>query len=208
MNQLSSVFVVDDDEPVRRALARLLRSAGYRVETFETAGAFMEHADLTSRPACLLLDLQLPDLSGLALQRELHAMLPIIFISGHGDMSSAVDAMKAGAADFLSKPISESILLDATERALERAQQVFAWREELAEIQSRMDQLTPREREVMTLVVAGRLNKQVAGELGVSEKTIKIHRARVMEKMKADSLADLVRLAEKVCAVRTTDMSH
>ena len=209
MNGLASVvFVVDDDEHVRTAFARLIRSAGYRVETFDSAEAFIERADLESCPACLLLDLQLPDLSGLALQRRLHEWLPIIFISGHGDLSSAVDAMKAGASDFLPKPVSESVLLDVLERALERARRMFESRAERADIQSRLDHLTPREREVMTLVVAGYLNKQVASELGAAEKTIKIHRARVMEKMKAGSLAELVRLAEKAGCAPAADASR
>lgn len=194
------VFVVDDDEHVRTAFTRLIRSAGYRVEAFGSAEAFIEGADLESCPACLLLDLQLPDLSGLALQRQLHEWLPIVFISGHGDMNSAVDAMKAGATDFLPKPVSESVLLDALKRALERARRMFESRAERADIQKRLDLLTPREREVMTLVVAGYLNKQVASELGAAEKTIKIHRARVMQKMKAGSLAELVRLAEKAAS--------
>nr|WP_133667923.1 response regulator [Paraburkholderia sp. BL10I2N1] len=193
----SVVFVVDDDEHVRIALGRLIRSAGYRVETFDSAEAFIARADLEGHPACLLLDLQLPGLSGLALQRQLHEWLPIIFMSGHSDLNSAVDAMKAGATDFLPKPVSESVLLDVLEQALERARQMFESRAKRADIQNRLDHLTPREREVMTLVVAGYLNKQVASELGAAEKTIKIHRARVMEKMKAGSLAELVRLAEK-----------
>jgi FixJ family two-component response regulator len=192
------VFVVDDDEHVRTALARLIRSAGYRVETFDSAEAFIERADLGSCPACLLLDLQLPNLSGLALQRRLHEWLPIIFISGHGDLGSAVDAMKAGATDFLPKPVSDSVLLDV----LERARRMFESRAERVDIQSRLDHLTPREREVMTLAVAGYLNKQVASELGAAEMTIKIHRARVMEKMKAGSLAELVRLAETLSTCR------
>ena len=199
MNETPSVvFVVDDDEHVRNALARLIRVAGYRVETFASAEAFIERVDRKGCPACLLLDLQLPGLNGLALQRQLHEWLPIIFLSGHGDMSSAVDAMKGGAIDFLPKPVSEDVLLDALERALDRARRIFASRAELADIQRRVNLLTPREHEVMTLVVAGYLNKQVASELGAAEKTIKIHRARVMEKMNASSLAELVRLAEKV----------
>lgn len=194
----SVVFVVDDDEHVRKALARLVRLSGYRVETFESAEAFIEGANLADGPACLLLDLQLPALSGLALQNRLQAMLPIIFISGYGTLDSAVAAMKAGAADFLSKPVPESALLQAIERALGRARQLWESRAERADLQSRVDHLTRREREVMALVVEGHLNKQVASELGAAEKTIKIHRARVMEKMKAHSLAELVRLADKV----------
>lgn len=201
----SVVFIVDDDEHVRTALARLIHSAGYRVETFASAEAFIERADLQASPACLLLDLQLPDLNGLDLQRRLHEWLPVIFISGHGDLISAVDAMKAGATDFLPKPVSAEVLLDVLERALARARRIFEARVELADIQSRLNQLTPREREVMALVVAGYLNKQVASELGAAEKTIKIHRARVMEKMKAGSLAELVRLATKAGSAPTTD---
>jgi len=199
------VFVVDDDEHVRSALARLIRLSGYCVQTFESAETFIERFDPKGGPACLLLDLQLPGLSGLALQHQLHEWLPIIFMSGHGNMSSAVDAMKGGATDFLPKPVTDSVLLDAIERALERARRLFGWRSELQDIQSRVKQLTPREREVMTLVGAGYLNKQVASELGAAEKTIKIHRARVMEKMKAGSLAELVRLAEKAESATATD---
>lgn len=192
------VFIVDDDPSVRRALARLVRLAGYRAESFDSARAFLAAADPTNCPACLLLDLQLPDVSGLELQRELNAALPIIFITGHGDIGTTVDAMKAGAADFLPKPVSDTVLLDAIGRALERSAQMGECRRELANLRERADRLTPREREVMALVVTGRLNKQVAGDLGIAEKTIKIHRARVMQKMQAASLADLVRLADKI----------
>ncbi|CAG9234676.1 Nodulation protein W [Paraburkholderia tropica] len=193
----SLVFVVDDDEPVRRAFGRLLGSAGYTVQTFGCAGDFLERADLTSQPACLLLDLGLPDLSGIALQSRLVGRVPIIFVSGHVGTRAAIAAMKAGATDFLLKPVDEGPLLDAVDRALALAQQMFEQRAQHAEIQRRVAQLTPREREVMALVVAGRPNKLVADELGAAEKTIKIHRARVMEKMRAESLAELVRLAER-----------
>ena len=188
------VFVVDDDEHVRNALCRLLRSGGYAVEAYGSASAFLCGADLTSAPACLLLDLQLPDLSGIELQQRLEGRVPIVFVSAHGDMGTAVQAMKAGASDFLTKPIDASVLFEATSRALERGCRLFEQREQHAEIQRRVEKLTPREREVMALVVIGRPNKLVADELGAAEKTIKIHRARVMEKMKANSLADLVRL--------------
>jgi FixJ family two-component response regulator len=194
-----TVFVVDDDEHVRNALCRLLRSGGYTAQAFESASAFMQGADLASAPACLLLDLQLPDLSGIELQRRLDGIVPIVFISAHGELTTAVQAMKAGATDFLTKPVDARVLFDATSRALERACVLYAQRKQRAEIQRRVDKLTPREREVMALVVTGRPNKLVADELGAAEKTIKIHRARVMEKMKANSLADLVRL------VTTTD---
>jgi FixJ family two-component response regulator len=193
----SLVFIVDDDNDVRRGLSRLVRSAGYRAETFESATAFLIGANLSSCPACLLLDLELPDKSGLELQRELNSVLPIVFISGHGDIPRTVDAMKAGATDFLPKPVCDTVLLDVIERALARAVQMFERTRELAQIRARVDRLTPREREVMALVVTGRLNKQVAGDLGIAEKTIKIHRARVMEKLEAKSLVDLVRMADK-----------
>ncbi len=188
------VFVVDDDEHVRNALSRLLRSGGYAVQAYGTAGDFLNDADLTSAPACVLLDLQLPDLSGIELQRRLHGIVPIVFVSAHGDMQTAVDAMKAGAADFLTKPIDAGVLFEATTRAIEHAHRLFEQREQRTELQHRLETLTPREREVMALVVAGRPNKLVADELGAAEKTIKIHRARVMEKMKVRSLAELVRL--------------
>jgi FixJ family two-component response regulator len=175
------------------------------VETFGSAEAFIEDADLADGPACMLLDLQLPALSGLGLQDRVHTVLPIIFISGRGTLDLAVAAMKAGAADFLSKPIAESTLLQAIERAFERARTMFEWRAERAEIQRRADQLTRREREVMALVFEGYLNKQIASELGAAEKTIKIHRGRVMEKMKAHSVAELVRLAGKLQSDPTAD---
>jgi FixJ family two-component response regulator len=191
------VFVVEDEGSVRRALCRLLCSSGYQVEAFDCARSFLDNADLTAGPACVVLDLQLPDVSGLEVQRRLNMTLPVIFITGHGDIGTSVDAMKAGATDFLTKPINEDVLLDAIERALGRAVESFDHRLEQARIQSRMASLTPREREVMIHVVAGRLNKQVAGNLGITEATIKIHRARVMSKMQAESLADLIHLVDK-----------
>ncbi|HYS63694.1 MAG TPA: response regulator [Paraburkholderia sp.] len=194
----SLVFVVDDDDSVRRALGRLIHSAGYRVETFDNAHAFLERLRDVTSPACLVLDVQLPDLDGLELQRELKALLPIIFITGHGDIAMTVGAMKAGASDFLAKPVNDADLLGAIEAAFERVAQTRAVRCELDVIRGRLDRLTPREREVMALVVTGRLNKQVAGELGTVEKTIKAHRARVMAKMEVTSLAQLVRVADKL----------
>ena len=194
------VFVVDDDDGVCRALGRLLRCAGYRAEVFASARSFLADADFTSEPACLVLDLQMPDLNGLELQRELNMSLPIVFLSGHGDVGTTVNAMKAGASDFLTKPVSDTVLLDVVERALARARQMHEERRGLAEIGQRLATLTPREREVMARVVTGRLNKQIAFDLGNAEKTIKVHRARVMEKMKADSLADLIHLADKASA--------
>ncbi|MGA7813336.1 response regulator transcription factor [Caballeronia sp.] len=191
------VFIVDDDERVRCALARLLRASGYHVEDFESAEAFLNGADLTSAPACLVLDLQMPGMTGLEVQRKLNELLPIVFLTAHGDVSTSVDAMKAGALDFLTKPVCESLLLAAIDRALKRACIECAKRSQRAEIEERLNHLTRREREVMALVLTGRLNKQVASDLGAAEKTIKIHRARVMEKMKARSIVELVRLAER-----------
>ncbi|KXU83009.1 LuxR family transcriptional regulator [Paraburkholderia monticola] len=198
MNQtITRVFIVDDDDSVRCALARLLRASGYQVECFDSPDAFLERADLTSMPACLVLDLQMPGMTGLEVQRKLDQLLPIVFLTGHGDISSSVDAMKGGAVDFLPKPVCESLLLAAVDRALARACVESRRRHEREEIEERMRHLTRREREVMELVVTGRLNKQVASDLGAAEKTIKIHRARVMEKMKARSIVDLVRLVQK-----------
>ncbi|MGF6963770.1 FixJ family two-component response regulator [Paraburkholderia sp. WC7.3g] len=191
------VFVVDDDGSVRCALARLLRASGYQVECFESPEAFLERADLTSMPACLVLDLQMPGMTGLEVQCKLDQLLPIVFLTGHGDISSSVDAMKGGAVDFLPKPVRDSLLLAAVDRALARACIESRRRHEREEIEERMRHLTRREREVMELVVTGRMNKQVASDLGAAEKTIKIHRARVMEKMKARSIVELVRLVQK-----------
>jgi FixJ family two-component response regulator len=196
-----TVFLVDDDASVRRALTRLIKSAGHHVQTFASAREFLEGDWHNHGLACLVLDVRLPGLSGLDLQRELQTgkeTLPIIFITGHGDIPMSVKAMKDGAVDFLPKPVKDTDLLRAIEQAFGRAVRDRAEREELEEIQRRIDSLTPREREVMALVVRGLLNKQVAFELGTVEKTIKVHRARVMDKMQVKSLAELVRLAEKV----------
>ncbi|MFM0334561.1 response regulator transcription factor [Paraburkholderia strydomiana] len=196
----SIVFVVDDDDAVRRALTRLIRSAGYCVESFGSANAFLEFRPYSGGCACLVLDVVLPGVNGLELQNELNAAnssLPIIFISGHGDIGMTVRAMKAGATDFLAKPVSDSDLLCAIENALRHSSRALSRRAELDRIHGRMARLTPREREVLTLLVEGRLNKQVACELGIAEKTIKVHRARVMEKMEASSLVDLVRAIDK-----------
>ncbi|OBR46178.1 response regulator transcription factor [Paraburkholderia tropica] len=195
----SLVFVVDDDEHVRNALSRLLRATGHRVEAYDSATAFMCEADLKCVPACLLLDVQLPDLSGIELQRQLQSTVPIVFISAYDDFGPAVAAMKAGAIDFLFKPVEESILLEAAGRALECAKRLFMQRKQSEEIERRIATLTPREREVMELVVTGLVNKVIAYELGAAEKTIKIHRARMMEKMRADSVANLVHLHSQCC---------
>jgi FixJ family two-component response regulator len=195
-----TVFLIDDDASVRRALMRLIKSAGYEVQTFASAREFLVSGGHNEVYGCLVLDVQMPGLNGLDLQRELLALnmnLPIIFITGHGDIPMSVRAMKAGAIDFLQKPVRDKDLLKAIEQALARASRDRAERKEQGEIQSRMDTLTVREREVMALVVRGLLNKQIAFELGTVEKTVKVHRARVMEKMAVQSLAELVRLAEK-----------
>jgi FixJ family two-component response regulator len=196
-----TVFVVDDDASVRKALARLLASAGYAVETFASAREFLDRGHHQDTPGCVVLDVSMPGLSGLELQQELMAFtppLPIIFITGHGDIPTSVRAMKGGAVDFLTKPVNDQDLLSVIKLAMVRNVAARERITELRELQRRADTLTPREREVMALVVRGRLNKQVAAELGTVEKTIKVHRARVIEKMGVESLSELVRMAEKL----------
>ncbi len=193
------VFVVDDDASVRKALGRLLKSAGLRAETFASALEFLRH-DRPDAPGCLVLDVRMPGLDGLELQHALGAgniSPPIIFITGHGDIPMSVRAMKAGAVDFLPKPFDDRDLLDAVRRAIAQDVQAGRMRAEVSEIRRRAASLTPREREVMALVVGGMLNKQIGGVLGVTEKTVKVHRGRMMAKLGVRSVADLVRLAEK-----------
>lgn len=198
----ATVFLVDDDSSVRKALTRLIKSAGYQVEAFASARDFLEWRNAADRGSgCLILDVRMPGLSGLDLQQHLSAtntQVPIIFITGHGDIPMSVKAMKNGAVDFLPKPVKEAELLRAVEQALARADHERAERQELEDIQRRLETLTPREREVMKLVVKGLLNKQIAFELGTVEKTVKVHRAHVMEKMEVQSLAELVRLCERI----------
>ena len=193
------VFVVDDDRSIREATQSLLASVGLRVETFVTAQEFLG-AKRPDAPSCLVLDVRLPGLSGLDLQRELAAAgtpVPIVFITGHGDIPMSVQAMKAGAVEFLTKPFRDQQLLDAIQQAIERDRVERRRRTEVVELRRRFESLTPREREVMEHVIAGKLNKQIAFDLGVSEKMVKVHRGRVMEKMRAGSLAELVRLADE-----------
>jgi FixJ family two-component response regulator len=194
------VFVIDDDNSVRRALERLLRSVDLEVETFSSAREFFDRP-LPNRPACVVLDLRLPGPSGLDLQESLIQAgydVPIIFISGHADVPSSVRAIKAGAIDFLQKPFSDQALLDIIHRALRHDREARKEWAELAAIRQRFDTLTPRERDVLGLVIQGRLNKQIAGDLGISEKTVKFHRGRVMEKTQAGSVAELVRQSDRL----------
>jgi FixJ family two-component response regulator len=194
------VYVVDDDPSVGTALERLIRSAGRDVRTFTSAFEFLDRID-PDAPACLILDVNMPALNGLELQEvlaEKAIALPIVFISGHGTVPMSVKAMKGGAVDFLPKPFSDEDLLNAISRAIEADRQAKEGREHLKGLRERVESLTPREREVFQLVVSGLLNKQIASELGTAEKTVKVHRARVMTKMGAHSVADLVRFAYKL----------
>ncbi len=195
----ATVFVVDDDASVRTAVKRLIKSIGFKVETFNSAKAFLSH-EPHDGPACLVLDVRMPGTSGIELQKRLTSadfQIPIIFISGHGNISMSVKTMKAGAVDFIEKPFEDQKLIDAIHTAIAKNKQFRMKQAESKDLQRRLDSLTPREHEVLQLVVSGMLNKHIAFDLGISEKTVKVHRARVMHKMKAKSLADLVRMAEK-----------
>jgi RNA polymerase sigma factor (sigma-70 family) len=198
--QVPIVFVVDDDPSVRRAIKRLIGSVGLQVELFGSAREFLR-SKRPDAPSCLVLDIRLPGISGLDFQRELveaNVHIPIIFVTAHGDIPMTVRAMKAGAVEFLTKPFRDQDLLDAIHVALERDRTNRQQNAEIAALRERLESLTPREREVLPLVVSGLLNKQIAGEIGTSEATVKVHRSQLMRKMGADSLAELVRLAERI----------
>lgn len=196
----ATVYIVDDDAGIGRALCRLVRAIGLDAVAFSSAQAFLDHPRSTG-PACLVLDVRMPGLGGLDLQARLDEArhtLPIVFVTGHGSVPASVRAMKGGAVDFLQKPFNEDELIAAVQRALTLSRQAHSVATARAEIDRRLRTLTPREREVMALVVKGLLNKQIAGELGAAEKTVKVHRGRVMHKMQADSVADLVHMAERI----------
>lgn len=194
------VYIVDDDASVRESLKRLMKSVGLEARIYASGREFLQD-ERPDVPGCLVLDIRMPRMSGIELQRELALSedeLPIIFITGHGDVSLAVQAMKEGALDFLEKPFNDQDLIDTVQRAIDRHREAQSRRIEHDEISRRVDSLSPREREVLEFVITGMLNKQIAAELGTSEKTVKVHRARVMSKMEADSVAELVRLAVKI----------
>lgn len=206
LSAMPVVFIVDDDVSVRESLELLVRNENWKPETFASAQEFLDHPR-TLTPSCLVLDLSLPGLNGLELQKQLaveHIDMPIIFITGHGDVPKTVQAMKAGAVEFLTKPLVYQVLVSAIRNALQRSSRALVQGAELRELQDRFASLTPREQQVMALVVSGLLNKQVGGELGISEITVKAHRAQVMRKMKADSLATLVKLAAKLQTVKAS----
>jgi FixJ family two-component response regulator len=207
MSSQPTVFVIDDDPQVRRAVGRLLTSAGHRAELFSSAIQFLENTD-GDRPGCLVIDLRLPGLNGIDLFNLLRTTgktIPMVFLTGYGDVPTSVQAMKAGAVDFLTKPVDEEELLEAIGRALARDVQLRERRVEQEELVGRRAMLTRRERQVFDLVVQGLLNKQIAGRLGTTEQTVKVHRGRVMQKMQATSIAQLVHIAERLEAYRRGD---
>lgn len=198
------VFLIDDDRMIREGMQSLIRSVGLRVQTFASAQEFLQ-AKRPDEPSCLVLDVRMPGVSGLDLQRKLSEakiQIPIIFLTGHGDIPMSVRAMKDGAHEFLTKPVRGQDLLDAVQKAIDSDRELRKQRAELDRIRARFNSLTPREKEVLDLVVAGLLNKQIADQLGMSELTVKTHRARVMQKTEAESLAHLVRMTEKLNALQ------
>src|SRR5262245_59275043 len=206
----ATVHVVDDDAGMRKALGRILEAAGYVVRTYASAGDFLL-ADKADGPACLVLDVRMPGPSGLELQQSLarqEGSLPVVFLSGHGDIPMTVRALKAGAVDFLTKPVEGKALLAAIETALAQDAARRSERDELRALRERYDSLSAREREVFAQVVTGKLNKQIAGDIGAAERTVKAHRARVMEKMDAGSVADLVRMAGRLGVSATEGPAH
>jgi len=202
------VFVVDDDAWVRESLETLIQDEGWRSETFATAQEFLDRPRAFT-PSCLVLDISLPGLNGLELQKRLaeRTDMPIIFITGHGDIPMSVGAMKAGAVEFLTKPFNDEVLLTAIRQALERSRLALAREAEMQELRNHYASLTPRERDVMALVVSGLLNKQIAGDLGIAESTVKAHRGQVMQKMKANSVADLVKMTARLHQSAATNHS-
>ena len=195
-----TIFIIDDDASVRKSLSRLLRSAGYTTETFASAEEFLGREHYTGI-GCLLLDVQMPGLSGLGLQEELNKAdyhMPIVFITGHGDIPMSVEAMKKGAIDFLTKPFHDKDLLQVIEKAIEKDTYARAEYDEILDIRRRIERLTLRENEILGYIITGMLNKQIAFELGIAEKTVKVHRGRILEKLCVGSVAELVRLTEKV----------
>lgn len=206
MRAAATVFVVDDDASVRKSLTRLLAAAGYTVEAFASARDFLDAARAPGA-SCLVLDLRMPGITGLDLQETLAQAvhrIPIVFVTGHGDIPTSVQAMRAGAIDFLTKPYAAKDLLDAIRRGLDKDTRDLGREARTRSIHARVETLTPRERQVFALVVTGMLNKQIAAQLGVVEKTVKVHRARVMDKMRAGSVAELVRLADDVGVIVAT----
>lgn len=205
----ATVFIVDDDASVCKALKRLIQSMGFKVVVFDSAKNFLEQGS-HERPACLVLDVRMPGMSGIELQEQLRnagVSIPIIFITGHANVSMTVEAMKAGALDFIEKPFDDQKLINAINQAIKKDKRLVSEFAVQKKLQQRVNSLTPREHEVFVLVVDGMLNKQIAFNLGMSEKTVKVHRARVMQKMKARSLADLVRMSEKLAGYGTDSQS-
>lgn len=205
-----TVYVVDDDVSVREALKNLLQSVGLKVETFNSADTFLSSKPATT-PSCLILDVRLPGLSGLDLQRQLAQTkheIPIVFITGHGDIPMSVRAIKGGAVEFLTKPFRDQDLLDAVRQAVERDREARSRETEMADLRQRYASLTTREQEVLGFVVRGLMNKQIAAEIGISEATVKLHRGRLMDKMRAESLADLIRMAQMLRVAARSNESH